>query len=122
MDFAIFPPRWLVAEHTFRPPWFHRNLMNEFMGLIFGKYDAKAEGFLPGGASLHNCMSGHGPDAETYERASTAELKPQYLADTLAFMFETHWCCGLRTSPWRARFCSTNTTSAGRDCEGISVP
>ena len=89
VDFAIFPPRWLVAEHTFRPPWFHRNLMNEFMGLIFGLYDAKAEGFLPGGASLHNCMSGHGPDAETYERASTAELKPQYLKDTLAFMFET---------------------------------
>jgi homogentisate 1,2-dioxygenase len=89
VDFAIFPPRWTVAEHTFRPPWFHRNLMNEFMGLIFGKYDAKAEGFLPGGASLHNCMSGHGPDAETYERASTGELKPQYLDNTLAFMFET---------------------------------
>jgi homogentisate 1,2-dioxygenase len=88
-DFAIFPPRWLVAEHTFRPPWFHRNVMNEFMGLIFGQYDAKAEGFLPGGASLHNCMSGHGPDAETHNRASSAELKPQYLADTLAFMFET---------------------------------
>jgi homogentisate 1,2-dioxygenase len=88
-DFAIFPPRWLVAEHTFRPPWFHRNVMNEFMGLIFGQYDAKSEGFLPGGASLHNCMSGHGPDAETYNRASSAELKPQYLADTLAFMFET---------------------------------
>jgi homogentisate 1,2-dioxygenase len=88
-DFAIFPPRWMVAEHTFRPPWFHRNLLNEFMGLIRGEYDAKAEGFLPGGASLHNCMSGHGPDAETYERASSAELKPQYLADTLAFMFET---------------------------------
>jgi homogentisate 1,2-dioxygenase len=88
-DFAIFPPRWMVAEHTFRPPWFHRNLMNEFMGLIFGVYDAKAEGFLPGGASLHNCMSGHGPDAETWERAGNAELKPQYLADTLAFMFET---------------------------------
>ena len=89
IDFAIFPPRWLVAEHTFRPPWFHRNLMNEFMGLIFGVYDAKAEGFLPGGASLHNCMSGHGPDAETYERASSAGLKPHYLKDTLAFMFET---------------------------------
>ena len=88
-DFAIFPPRWLVAERTFRPPWFHRNVMNEFMGLIFGQYDAKAEGFLPGGASLHNCMSGHGPDAETFERATAAELKPQYLADTLAFMFET---------------------------------
>ena len=89
IDFAIFPPRWMVAEHTFRPPWFHRNLMNEFMGLIFGVYDAKAEGFLPGGASLHNCMSGHGPDAETWERATSADLKPQYIADTLAFMFET---------------------------------
>jgi homogentisate 1,2-dioxygenase len=89
VDFVIFPPRWLVAEHTFRPPWFHRNAMNEFMGLIFGAYDAKAEGFVPGGASLHNCMSGHGPDAETYERATQAELKPQYLSDTLAFMFET---------------------------------
>jgi homogentisate 1,2-dioxygenase len=88
-DFAIFPPRWMVAEHTFRPPWFHRNLMNEFMGLIYGVYDAKAEGFLPGGASLHNCMSGHGPDAETWERATTADLKPHYISDTLAFMFET---------------------------------
>ena len=89
VDFAIFPPRWMVAEHTFRPPWFHRNMMNEFMGLIFGQYDAKAEGFVPGGASLHNCMAGHGPDAETWERASAAELKPQYLDNTLAFMFET---------------------------------
>ena len=89
VDFAIFPPRWLVAEHTFRPPWFHRNMMNEFMGLVLGAYDAKAEGFLPGGASLHNCMAGHGPDAETYERAIQAEAAPQYLANTLAFMFET---------------------------------
>jgi len=89
VDFAIFPPRWMVAEHTFRPPWFHRNMMNEFMGLVFGQYDAKAEGFVPGGASLHNCMAGHGPDAETWERASAAELKPQYLGNTLAFMFET---------------------------------
>ena len=88
-DLAIFPPRWMVAEHTFRPPWFHRNLMNEFMGLIFGVYDAKAEGFLPGGASLHNCMSGHGPDAETWERATNAELTPVKTTDTLAFMFET---------------------------------
>jgi homogentisate 1,2-dioxygenase len=92
-DFAIFPPRWMVAEHTFRPPWFHRNFMNEFMGLIRGEYDAKAEGFVPGGASLHNCMSGHGPDATSYERASAAELEPQYLADTLAFMFETRFVC-----------------------------
>ena len=89
VDFAIFPPRWLVAEHTFRPPWFHRNMMNEFMGLIYGEYDAKAEGFLPGGASLHNCMAGHGPDAETFERASNAELGPRKISDTLAFMFET---------------------------------
>jgi homogentisate 1,2-dioxygenase len=91
VDFAIFPPRWLVAENTFRPPWFHRNFMNEFMGLVMGEYDAKAEGFLPGGASLHNCMSGHGPDAETFARASAAELKPVKLSGTLAFMFETRF-------------------------------
>jgi homogentisate 1,2-dioxygenase len=90
-DFVIFPPRWLVAEHTFRPPWFHRNVMNELMGLVHGAYDAKAEGFVPGGMSLHNCMAAHGPDAATYERASTAELKPQRIADTLAFMFETRF-------------------------------
>ena len=89
IDFVIFPPRWMVAEHTFRPPYFHRNVMNEYMGLIFGTYDAKAEGFAPGGASLHNCMSGHGPDAATFEQASSAKLEPRYLADTLAFMFET---------------------------------
>ncbi len=92
-DFVIFPPRWMVAEHTFRPPWFHRNFMNEFMGLISGEYDAKAEGFLPGGASLHNCMSGHGPDATSFEKASNAELKPQFLGETLAFMFETRFVC-----------------------------
>ena len=90
-DFVIFPPRWMVAEHTFRPPWFHRTVMSELMGLVQGTYDAKAEGFLPGGASLHNCMAGHGPDAETFARASRAALKPEYLADTLAFMFETRW-------------------------------
>jgi homogentisate 1,2-dioxygenase len=88
-DFVIFPPRWLVAEHTFRPPWFHRNYMNEFMGLVHGVYDAKAEGFTPGGASLHNCMSAHGPDRVTFEKATAANLKPQKIADTLAFMFET---------------------------------
>ena len=88
-DFAIFPPRWMVAEDTFRPPYFHRNIMNEYMGLIYGEYDAKAEGFLPGGGSLHNCMSGHGPDAQTFDAASSATLEPKYLGDTLAFMFET---------------------------------
>ncbi|MBZ9558755.1 MULTISPECIES: homogentisate 1,2-dioxygenase [unclassified Modicisalibacter] len=91
IDFVIFPPRWMVAEHTFRPPYFHRNLMSEFMGLIHGEYDAKAEGFLPGGASLHNCMSPHGPDAETFEKATHAELEPAYLGDTLAFMFESRY-------------------------------
>jgi homogentisate 1,2-dioxygenase len=90
IDFLIFPPRWLVQEHTFRPPWFHRNVASEFMGLVHGAYDAKAAGFVPGGASLHNCMSGHGPDAETFERASTRDLsKPDRIADTMAFMFET---------------------------------
>ncbi|GGX99040.1 homogentisate 1,2-dioxygenase [Litchfieldella qijiaojingensis] len=91
VDFVIFPPRWMVAENTFRPPYFHRNLMSEFMGLIHGEYDAKAEGFLPGGASLHNCMSPHGPDAETFEKATHAELTPRYQGDTLAFMFESRY-------------------------------
>jgi len=89
VDFVIFPPRWLVGEDTFRPPWFHRNVMCEFMGLLTGAYDAKAEGFLPGGASLHNCMSAHGPDADTWERATNADLKPHKLDNTMAFMFET---------------------------------
>jgi homogentisate 1,2-dioxygenase len=90
LDFVIFPPRWLVMEHTFRPPWFHRNVASEFMGLIHGTYDAKTEGFLPGGASLHNCMSGHGPDAETFDKASKADVtKGQRVSDTMAFMFET---------------------------------
>ncbi|MGH9838628.1 MAG: homogentisate 1,2-dioxygenase [Blastocatellia bacterium] len=91
VDFVIFPPRWMVAEHTFRPPWFHRNVMSEFMGLVFGQYDAKQEGFVPGGASLHNCMSAHGPDAEAFEKASNADLKPQRYENTLAFMFESRY-------------------------------
>ncbi len=90
IDFVIFPPRTLVMQDTFRPPWFHRNFASEFMGLIHGAYDAKAEGFVPGGASLHNCMTGHGPDAETFEKASNADLsKPDVIRDTMAFMFET---------------------------------
>lgn len=91
VDFAIFPPRWMVAEHTFRPPYFHRNVMSEFMGLIFGQYDAKEEGFAPGGASLHNCMSAHGPDADAFEKASNADLAPQRYENTLAFMFESRF-------------------------------
>ena len=90
VDFIIFPPRWLVMEDTFRPPYFHRNIASEFMGLITGAYDAKEEGFVPGGASLHNCMSGHGPDAATFDKASNADTsKPNRIADTMAFMFET---------------------------------
>jgi homogentisate 1,2-dioxygenase len=95
VDFAIFPPRWLVGEDTFRPPWFHRNVMTEFMGLLYGQYDAKAEGFLPGGASLHNCMSAHGPDAESWAKATRAELKPHKIENTMAFMFESRYAMRL---------------------------
>jgi homogentisate 1,2-dioxygenase len=90
-DFVIFPPRWMVGEDTFRPPWFHRNVMSEAMGLIHGAYDAKAEGFQPGGLSLHNLMSGHGPDVESWRKASEAELKPVKIEGTMAFMVETCW-------------------------------
>jgi homogentisate 1,2-dioxygenase len=103
VDFVIFPPRWMVAEHTFRPPWFHRNVMSEFMGLVRGEYDARllskdGAGFLPGGASLHNCMSAHGPDAEAFEKASHAELKPMKYENTLAFMFESRYV--IRPTRW----------------------
>ncbi|MBL0222967.1 MAG: homogentisate 1,2-dioxygenase [Xanthomonadales bacterium] len=90
IDFAIFPPRWLCAENTFRPPWFHRNIASEYMGLIHGEYDAKAGGFVPGGSSLHNCMTGHGPDAATFEKATRSQTsQPDHITDTMAFMFET---------------------------------
>lgn len=90
IDLVIFPPRWLTMENTFRPPWFHRNVANEFMGLISGVYDAKSTGFAPGGASLHNCMSGHGPDAATFDKATAADTSiPTHITDTMAFMFET---------------------------------
>ena len=90
-DFVIFPDRWLVAEDTFRPPWYHRNTMSEYMGLIYGQYDAKEEGFVPGGGSLHNQMSAHGPDLDAFEKASNAALAPQKLSGTLAFMFESRY-------------------------------
>ena len=96
-DFVIFPKRWMVAENTFRPPYYHRNCMSEYMGMIHGTYDAKAEGFVPGGSSLHSIMSPHGPDATTYEKASKAELKPHYMDGGLAFMFES--CYMLKVSP-----------------------
>ncbi len=90
-DFVIFPPRWLVMEDSFRPPWYHRNVMSEFMGLVHGQYDAKAEGFKPGGMSLHNSMAPHGPDLDAFNKASGAALAPQKLDHTLAFMFESRW-------------------------------
>jgi homogentisate 1,2-dioxygenase len=106
-DFVIFPPRWLVAEGTFRPPWYHRNTMSEFMGLITGDYDAKKGGnggFVPGGASLHNVMSGHGPDAASGEAARQAELKPAKVgAGSCAFMFES--CLMLGVTEWGLRTC-----------------
>lgn len=108
LDFVVFPPRWMVAENTFRPPWFHRNVMSELMGLIHGRYDAKTEGFLPGGLSLHNCMSAHGPDQASYAKAVSANLAPQYLADTLAFMFETRFV-------WRPTAFALNTPQLQHD-------
>jgi homogentisate 1,2-dioxygenase len=105
IDFVIFPPRWLAMENTFRPPWFHRNVANEFMGLISGVYDAKSAGFVPGGASLHNCMSGHGPDAATFDKAVAADTSvPAHITDTMAFMFESRMVikptrCALQGSP-----------------------
>ena len=112
-DFVAFAPRWLVGEDTFRPPWFHRNIMSEFMGLVRGVYDAKAEGFLPGGASLHNSFSSHGPDAETFERASTADLARRRST--------TRWpSCSRRGgrwcppgTPWMPRTASPTTTTSG---------
>jgi homogentisate 1,2-dioxygenase len=89
LDFVIFPPRWMVAEHTFRPPYFHRNVMSELMGLIRGEYDAKPSGFTVGGISIHNCMTPHGPDSEAYQKAISQTLQPEYYANTLAFMLES---------------------------------
>jgi homogentisate 1,2-dioxygenase len=91
IDFVIFPERWAVAENTFRPPWYHMNIMSEFMGLIYGVYDAKPQGFTPGGISLHNCMLPHGPDRQAFDHASNSELKPVKLTGTMAFMFETRY-------------------------------
>ena len=112
VDFVIFPPRWLVGEDTFRPPWYHRNIMSEFMGLLHGQYDAKEEGFLPGGASLHNMMSAHGPDADAFEKASAADLKPAKLDDTMAFMFETRY--PIRLTDWAAN--SPQIKAGYQDC------
>jgi homogentisate 1,2-dioxygenase len=119
LDFVIFPPRWMVAEDTFRPPWFHRNVMSEFMGLIAGAYDAKEGGFLPGGCSLHNCMSAHGPDAEAHTKASNAKLEPVYMKETLAFMFESRY--SLRpTATAMKNGLQDDISNAGKSCPNSS--
>ncbi|MBT8250785.1 MAG: homogentisate 1,2-dioxygenase [Acidimicrobiia bacterium] len=91
IDFVIFGERWLVGEHTFRPPWYHKNIMSEFMGILYGVYDAKEEGFAPGGMSLHNMYFPHGPDHDAWMKATTSDLKPEKLSNTMSFMFETRY-------------------------------
>jgi homogentisate 1,2-dioxygenase len=91
IDFVLFRERWMVAENTFRPPWYHKNIMSELMGNIYGQYDAKPKGFIPGGMSLHNMMLPHGPDKNAFEGASNADLKPHKLENTMSFMFETRF-------------------------------
>jgi len=121
-DFVIFPPRWMVAEHTFRPPWFHRNVMSEFMGLIEGTYDAKEGGFAPGGASLHNQMAGHGPDRASYEKAVAAELKSHKIEGTMAFMFESRWV--IRPTRWATEspLCQFDYDDCWADFEKAKLP
>jgi homogentisate 1,2-dioxygenase len=114
-DFVIFPPRWMVGEDTFRPPWFHRNIMSEAMGLIHGAYDAKAEGFAPGGLSLHNLMAGHGPDVASWEDASNADLKPHKIEGTMAFMVETCW-------PYRPTQFALDTSQPDYDAAWAGFP
>jgi len=108
VDFVIFPARWMVSADTFRPPYFHRNLMSEYMGLIYGSYDAKETGFVPGGGSLHNCMSAHGPDTEAYEKAINSSLKPEYYDNTLAFMFESRQIWRLTEIAYNASYRQKN--------------
>ena len=122
IDFVIFPPRWMVAEKTFRPPWFHRNIMSEYMGLIHGAYDAKAEGFLPGGGSLHNSFSAHGPDKSTFDKASAAELTPHYIANTLAFMFESRYVFESTKFAMETPELQTDYDNAWRGFEGAAIP
>jgi homogentisate 1,2-dioxygenase len=121
-DFVIFPPRWLVQENTFRPPWYHRNTMSEFMGLIMGEYDAKAGGgFQPAGASLHNVMSAHGPDAQSFEKASNAELKPTKVGvGSMAFMFESSLMIGV--TDWGLKTCRKVQESYSEHSWGLLKP
>lgn len=122
VDFVIFPPRWMVAEGTFRPPYFHRNVMSEFMGLVHGAYDAKAEGFEPGGASLHNCMTPHGPDADTHRKASEATLEPRYIGDTMAVMFESRYIFRPTRQAMEAEFRQRDYVAVWRGLEPLFDP
>ena len=122
VDFVIFPPRWMVAENTFRPPWFHRNCMSEYMGLIHGTYDAKADGFFPGGGSLHNAFSAHGPDKATFDTASNAELKPQKIDGTLAFMFESRYVFEPTAIAMSEEFLQADYDSAWAGFDSVSLP
>lgn len=115
VDFVIFPPRWMVATDTFRPPYYHRNIMSEYMGLIKGTYDAKETGFVPGGGSLHNCMSAHGPDAPAYHKATTASLQPEYYDNTLAFMLESKQVWQLTPAALNADFRQKNYLTCWKD-------
>ncbi|MBZ6378816.1 homogentisate 1,2-dioxygenase [Pacificimonas flava] len=121
-DFVIFPPRWMVAEDTFRPPWFHRNVMSEFMGLIHGAYDAKEGGFAPGGASLHNQMSGHGPDRASYDKAVVAALEPVKIEDTMAFMFESNLVFRTTAEALRLPGCQPDYDEAWAGFEKAKLP
>ncbi|MDE0112767.1 MAG: homogentisate 1,2-dioxygenase [Albidovulum sp.] len=115
VDFVIFPDRWLVMEDSFRPPWYHMNVMSEFMGLIYGVYDAKPGGFVPGGMSLHNALVPHGPDSEAFEKASNKVLEPEKLAGTMAFMFETRYPQDPTTFASNLSFVDTRYPDCWRD-------
>eukprot|EP00730_Choanoeca_flexa_P019289 TRINITY_DN9418_c0_g1_i1.p1 TRINITY_DN9418_c0_g1~~TRINITY_DN9418_c0_g1_i1.p1 ORF type:complete len:322 (+),score=49.99 TRINITY_DN9418_c0_g1_i1:596-1561(+) len=119
VDFVIFPPRWSVHENTFRPPYYHRNCMSEFMGLILGHYEAKAEGFQPGGATLHSMMTPHGPDKACFEAATKADLKPERVAEgTQAFMFES--CLSVKTTPWAQKDCGCKEADYHKVWRGLN--
>jgi homogentisate 1,2-dioxygenase len=115
VDFVIFPPRWMVAQDTFRPPYYHRNIMNEYMGLIYGTYDAKESGFVPGGGSLHNCMSAHGPDKDAFNKGTQAALQPEYYDNTLAFMFEAEHVWRVTPQAMNAAFRQQNYLHCWQD-------
>lgn len=122
VDFVIFPPRWMVANETFRAPYYHRNIMSEYMGLIHGSYDAKDSGFIPGGSSLHNCMSAHGPDNTAYQKAISHSLQPEYYDNTLAFMFESRQVWRLTAHAYHADFRQQNYLDCWQELKPNFVP